>query len=116
MGCEEFLDTVRAAGWASTPIPALSAGLKSLRALPARANQPKVLVLVTDGDFCTGTIGKTANAIDTASVLKWLRSNNADKAIRINLVIIGPDRPEAEEAMKKIASESGGEYRFIERK
>jgi hypothetical protein len=116
VACEEFLDTVRAAGWSSTPVPALAAGFQALRALPGEQGRRKLLLLLTHGDFSSGTIGNKPNETDNKSVLAWLRTNNADKAVQVYPIVIGDENPgrETEEAMKRLASENGGEYRFIQ--
>jgi len=113
-----FLRDVRASGWGSSPIPGLQAAFKAFRAAP---NKPgRLLYLLTDGDFETsGYEYRRGGQVlrGNEAVVAWLRDNNADKAVQVNVVIVG-DKPsaETEASMRTIAGQNGGVYHFVEPK
>jgi hypothetical protein len=111
-----FLRDIRAAGWGSSPIPAIIAGFKAFRAAPNKEGEGKLMYLLTDGDFDTSGY-KYKGLMGNEAVVVWLRDNNADKTVHVTPIILG-EKPsqETEESMRKIATENGGEYRFVERK
>jgi hypothetical protein len=113
----EFLGKINPAGYGSSPIPALAAAFKALR---AGDDRDKVLYLVSDGEFDTsGYTFKGADGTDlggTEAVMAWLRANNKDHAVRVCPVVIGQKPDErGEQGLKTIAKENGGEYRFVQR-
>ncbi|MCY2924473.1 MAG: VWA domain-containing protein [Planctomycetota bacterium] len=111
-----FLKEIRASGYGSSPIPALAAAFKAFRAVPARSGDGKVLYLLTDGDFDTSNY-KYKGLAGNHAVATWLRDNNGDRSVHVYPIIMG-ERPDDKtvESMRKIASENGGEYHFVERK
>lgn len=111
-----FLKGVEAGGYGSCPIPALAVALKAIRGVPNRPGAGKVLYLLTDGDFDTTTY-KYKGLVGNDAVIAWLRDNNTGKMVHVYPIILG-DKPakETEDSMRKIASENGGEYRFVERR
>ncbi len=109
-----YVKDVRAAGFGSSPIPALKAAFKAFKGAPD--NRGRIMYLLTDGEFDSS--GETyQNLSGTEAVLAWLRDNNRDKAVHIYPIILG-NKPseEVEASMKKLAAENGGEYTFVERK
>lgn len=111
----KFLREIRAAGYGSSPIPALDVAFKALHAVAAVPGEGKVLFLLTDGDFDVSAY-KYKGLVSNEAVTRWLRDNNSDKSVHVCPVVIG-EKPgkETEEAMRKIASENGGQYTFVER-
>ena len=111
-----FLREIRASGYGSSPIPALDAGFKAFRAVPNEVGKGKLMYVLTDGDFDTSAY-KYKGLVGNEAVLTWLRDNNTDKMVHVYPIILG-EKPgkETEESMRKIASENGGEYRFVEPK
>ncbi|MEI7837067.1 MAG: vWA domain-containing protein [Planctomycetota bacterium] len=111
-----FLREIRASGYGSSPIPALDAAFKSFRAAPNEVGKGKLMYVLTDGDFDTSAY-KYKGMVGNDAVTQWLRDNNGDKMVHVYPIILG-EKPgkETEESMRKIASENGGEYRFVERK
>ncbi|MCY2924603.1 MAG: hypothetical protein NT031_04060, partial [Planctomycetota bacterium] len=114
--CGRALKKVRSAGYGSLAIAAVIPAFEAFKAVPDKPGQRKVLFILSDGDF--DSEGCLYNRMGRQHVvLEWLRKNNADKAVHVYPIILG-EKPckETEEAMKTIASENGGEYRFVERK
>jgi hypothetical protein len=96
---KEFVGEAQARGQ-TDPLPALKRAFEILNG--AEAGREKALFLLTDSDFP-----------DNQAVVDLCRRLNAKKDVRICTVLYaGAERPskKAEEAMKKIASQSGGTY------
>ncbi|MCY2931126.1 MAG: VWA domain-containing protein [Planctomycetota bacterium] len=111
-----FLKKIVASGYGSSPIPALDAAFKAMQSLPNEAGKNKLMYVLTDGDFDT-TAFKYKGLVGNDAVIAWLRDHNTDKMIHVYPIILG-DKPakETEDSMRKIASENGGEYRYVERR
>jgi hypothetical protein len=101
----KYLDGVNAAGFGSSPIPALAAAFKAFKAV--QDQRGKMLYMLTDGEFDTGS----------EAVIQWLRDNNKDKTVHVYPLIIG-DKPDekTEQVMQTIAKENGGEYKYVARR
>jgi hypothetical protein len=97
----KFLQPVRASG-RTDPIPAINHAFDALPTGPAA--RATIIYLLTDGVFP-----------DNDRVLRTIRRRNAGRRIRINTILYGNRPPIAEEVMKEIAADSGGEYRFVSR-
>jgi hypothetical protein len=111
-----FLNDVQASGWGSSPIPALIAAFRAFKNAPD--NRGRVMYILTDGEFDTS--GYQYNRRDGAqlfgndAVLAYLRENNRDKSVHVYPIILG-DQPtaRAEETMRTIAKENGGQYKYV---
>jgi len=99
----EFLKPVCASG-KTDPIPAINRAFDVLKRKRGSAGEVAVIYLLTDGVFP-----------ENDSVLETIRRRNAGGRIRINTILYGNRPPIAEEVMTRIASDSGGVYRFISR-
>ncbi|MBL7218829.1 MAG: VWA domain-containing protein [Phycisphaerae bacterium] len=99
----EFLKPVCASG-KTDPIPAINRAFDVLKRKRGSAGDVAVIYLLTDGVFP-----------ENDSVLETIRRRNAGRRIRINTILYGNRPPIAEEVMTRIASDSGGVYRFISR-
>ena len=105
---KNFLDTVKISR-GSDPRPSLRM---------AFVEKPELIYLLTDGDFNTPEDGEGPRA--NATVVKELRWLNRDKRVKINTIAFSSAAPDSEiargeytDVLKLIASESGGNYRFV---
>ncbi|MCP4403644.1 MAG: VWA domain-containing protein, partial [bacterium] len=95
----KFLGTVRAER-TTNPIKAINRAFDVL----ARANKKpgKIIYMLTDGAFP-----------DNEAVIEAINSRNRRKDVLINTFLYGWKPPVAEKVMKQIASENGGQYRYV---
>jgi len=95
----KLMETIRAEG-KTDPAPALVRAFEALRQAGGKAGNQTIL-LVTDGVFP-----------DNRQILETVKEHNARKEVRIHTVLLGRRTPGAEDILKRIAEESGGEYRY----
>jgi hypothetical protein len=82
-------------------VPALEQAFEVLaRADPERPG--KLIYLLTDGVFP-----------DNKKVLELIRGLNRDKDVRIHTFLMGERHPVAVSVLKRIASENGGQFKYI---
>ena len=114
--CGRALRKVIVTGYGCLPISALILAFEALKAVPDKPGVRKVLFILSDGDFDSEE-SQYKGTWREGVVREWLRKNNADKGVHVYPIILG-EKPykETEEATKTIASENGGEYRFVEGK
>lgn len=95
----KFLGPVLAFGQ-TDPVPALN---RAFAVLDRAGKRPgKLICLLTDGEFP-----------DNAAVLAAVAKKNADKKVRINTYLHDYRHPMAVEVMKDIATQNGGQYKYI---
>ncbi|MDP6546097.1 MAG: VWA domain-containing protein [Phycisphaerae bacterium] len=97
----KFLNPVRASGQ-TDPIPAINRAFDALAR--GSAGQEATIHLLTDGVFP-----------DNDAVMKTIRRRNTSGLIRINTILYGNHSPTAEKVLRRIATDTDGEYRFISR-
>lgn len=95
----DFIKDVRPSGQ-TDPIPALERALEVLN--DPQAPAPKVIHLLTDGEFP-----------NNAKVLNLVRSKAAPRGVRIQTYLYGSQSGPAEQVLRAVAQETGGNYRFI---
>jgi len=93
-----FLLEVRPQGQ-TDPVPAIERAFAVLRNARKRG---KIIHLLTDGRFS-----------DNEKVFATIAKLNHDKSVRINTTLYGNRPPEADQTLRKIAKENGGQYRFV---
>jgi hypothetical protein len=93
-----FLLEVRPHGQ-TDPVPAIERAFAVLRNARKRG---KIIHLLTDGRFS-----------DNEKVFATIAKLNHDKSVRINTTLYGNRPPEADQTLRKIAKENGGQYRFV---
>jgi len=105
---KNFLETVKISR-GSDPRPSLRM---------AFVEKPDLIYLLTDGDFNTPEDGEGPRA--NATVIKEIRWLNREKRVKINTIAFSSAAPDSEiargeytDVLKLIASESGGNYRFV---
>jgi hypothetical protein len=116
----KYLAGVNAAGFGSSPIPALVRAFQVYESAPAGAGgkrEGKTMFLLTDGEFETsGYVYKGADGKElggSEAVLAWLKEHNKDKSVHVFTIVVGP--PPSEDAAKvlgDIAEQNGGKYKF----
>ncbi len=94
----KFIDSALAEGM-TDPLPALKDAFATAKA----ADGPTVIFLLTDGVFN-----------DNDRVLAEVAQAKLPQSVVIHTILFGNQPPEAVEVMKKIAKQTGGEYRFVE--
>ncbi len=95
----KFLETVKAER-TTNPIKAITRAFDVL----AKANRKpgKIIYMLTDGAFP-----------DNEAVLTTIRAKNSRRDVLINTFLYGWKPPIAEKVMMQIASENGGQYRYV---
>jgi len=95
----EFLLNVKAEN-TTNPVKAINRAFDVL----AKANRKpgKIIYMLTDGAFP-----------DNEKVLSTIRARNTRRDVLINTFLYGWKPPIAERVMKQIASENGGQYRYV---
>jgi len=95
----KFLETVKAER-TTNPIKGIIRAFDVL----AKANKRpgKIIYMLTDGAFP-----------DNEAVLATIRAKNSRRDVLINTFLYGWKPPIAEKVMKQIASENGGQYRYV---
>jgi hypothetical protein len=86
---------------ATDPVPTISRAFEVLAKEPA--GEEKVIFVLTNWDFP-----------DNEAVIRLCRELNTKKDVRIFTVLIGAPHREGEGAMKAIATQSGGRYKYVE--
>ena len=94
----DFLASVRP-GKQTDPIPAIGRAFDVLAETPC--GQEKVIFMLPDGVFP-----------DNRKVVETINRRNAGKQVRVHTILYGHRPREAEEVMRRIARENGGQYRF----
>jgi len=95
----DFLASVRP-GKQTDPIPAIGRAFDVLTETPC--GEEKVIFLLTDGVFP-----------DNRKVVETINRRNVGKQVRVHTILYGHRPREAEEVMRRIARENGGQYRFV---
>lgn len=112
---KDFVNSIEPMGHGSSPIPALGAALRAMKA--SAGGGANLVYLLTDGDFDQSSFvyksgGRTLTG--TEAVIAWLRENNKDGFLHVSPIVLGPaPEPRVEEMMRTIAKENGGEYRYV---
>ena len=100
-GAVKFLESVEAGGGSPTnPLEALKRGFDVL-ANPPNDKKGKILFLLTDGDFH-----------DNAEVRRKIKQWNAKKDVAVNTILYATGGPDIRRALRQIATENGGKFRF----
>ncbi len=107
----EFIKSIKAEGFGSSPIPALIRAFEVLKRAPGR-KEGKLIYLLTDGEF--GTSGYSYKGKDgNEAVLAWLRDNNKSGEIHINTILHHHHSPDVMKVLGQIASQNGGKFKFV---
>jgi hypothetical protein len=91
-----FVERLAVGGKGTNPLPALRRALQS---------RPEVVYFLTDGEF--------NNVVSYEQVIAEVRKMNASKAVRLNTIAFMSDDERAEQALKQLASENGGNFRKV---
>jgi uncharacterized protein with von Willebrand factor type A (vWA) domain len=98
----EFFDNVKAEG-PTDPVKGINRAFDLLDKVDKRRR--KIIYLLTDGTFP-----------DYEAVIEAFRSRNKKRDVDVNALLYGKKAPMAVKAMKHIAKENDGQYRYVDLK
>ena len=92
----KFVDELSVLGNGTNPVPAIQEAFKM---------QPELIIFLTDGEF--------NNFASYAEVLAEVKKLNPDNKVRINTILMMGEDEKAEETLRQMASDNGGNFRKV---